>query len=452
MSRVFGTAGVRGVFNKTQTPKDVYKLVETAAFVMGKGRYGIGWDGRKTSALLGKVAISAVAAVGSDALSFGLVPTPVLAFNTRANECRLGFSITASHNPPEFSGVKMFNGEGMELEEEDEMRIERAYIVNSHKAAHKCGRVVSDPDAIGRYSESLLARFSPAKKRLKVAVDCSNGPGSLVTPRILKKLGHLVIPINAHISWRFPARPPEPTQDTLKETGRIVSGLGVDFALAHDGDADRLVILNSMGQLVSDAILPIVMFRRLERLGTIILSENSSYSVEEEAIKRGLRVVRGKIGKTFARLKKEGAVFACEPSKITDPGWGLWEDGIYGAVCFVDTVSSDPSLQGLLEVGTGWTYKQVNLPVGVRFEFLVRTALEAFKRFKIAEERRLNGLKLIFKDGSWIMFRPSGTEPKTRIYCESRDLMRVEELLQEGIRCVENSAYNLPSSALARQL
>ena len=115
--RVFGTAGVRGVFNKSQGLDQVYKLVQTGAFVLGKGRYALGWDGRKSSFVLGRAAVSGALAAGSDVVVLGLVATPVVAFGTVRNRCLAGFSVTASHNPPEFSGVKIFDATGMELDE-----------------------------------------------------------------------------------------------------------------------------------------------------------------------------------------------------------------------------------------------------------------------------------------------------------------------------------------------
>lgn len=154
---VFGTAGVRGIFNSTQTLEQVYGLVETSAFVFGKGRYGVGWDGRKSSEVLARVVCASVAAAGSDAVRFGLVPTPVVAFGTRELGCHLGFSVTASHNPPEFSGVKFFGANGMELSREEEGRIERGMVVESVKSSSKSGSIGTH-DALLPY-----VRSSPVK-------------------------------------------------------------------------------------------------------------------------------------------------------------------------------------------------------------------------------------------------------------------------------------------------
>ena len=440
MVKAFGTAGVRGIFNRTQTPEQVYRLVEAIVFASGRGRYGVGWDGRKASALLARTVVSAVTALGSDADVFGLVPTPVLAFGTRSRACVAGFSVTASHNPPEFSGVKVFNREGMELPKSDEERIERAMAVDVMKPAGRFGRILPDEEVIDEYIQAVVSRHRRASQPLRIAVDCASGPGGLVTPRILERLGHRVIPINAQVSWRFPARPPEPTAANLSDFGRMVPTLGVDFAFAHDGDADRLVMVDASGNVVPDAILTMMALRGLAlNSGTAVISENSSSAVAEEAERLGLKVKRSMVGKTFAVLVSERGVFAAQPSKIEDPKSGLWEDGINASALIASLLSEDRGALGRILQETQWRYRQTNLKSTVRLDALAARAREALRRFKVAEERDLDGLKFVLGDGSWIMFRPSGTEPITRIYCESKDPQQVDVLTQVGIQCVEAS-------------
>jgi phosphomannomutase len=440
MVKAFGTAGVRGVFNRTQTPEQVYRLVETIAFASGRGRYGVGWDGRKASALLARTVLSAINAVGSDVSVFGLVPTPVLAFGTRSRSCIAGFSVTASHNPAEFSGVKVFNRNGMELPKSDEERIERAMAVDVMKPSGKFGQLVPDEDVVDDYVHAVVSRHRRASQPLRIAVDCASGPGGLVTPEILKRLGHHVVPVNAQVSWRFPARPPEPTATNLSDFARMVPTLGVDFAFAHDGDADRLVMVDSMGNVVPDSVLTILALRGLGlNGGTAVISENSSSAVAEEALRLGLSVRRSRVGKTFAVLEAEGGVFAAEPSKVVDPKWGLWEDGINASAVVSTLLASDRGLLGRTMQEVQWRYRQTNLRSAVRMDNLHARARESFRKFRIAEERTLDGLKLVLGDGSWVMFRPSGTEPITRIYCESKDPQQLDVLTQLGVQCVEAS-------------
>lgn len=438
--KAFGTAGVRGVFNSGQTPEQVYDLALSCAFTFGKGRYAVGWDGRKSSAALSRVVAAAVAAGGSEGLLLGLVPTPVTAYGTRENKCKLGFSVTASHNPPEYSGVKVFGAKGMELSKQEEARIERAMLAGPVMQSKSLGRVDVRP-VLDSYLDSMLGRLQTVREGLRVVVDCSNGPGAFVTPKVLDALGHHVVPLNAQVSWRFPARLPEPTAQNLSDTASIVKALGADLGFAHDGDADRLVLINSDGRVLPDALTSVIVMRSLVKKGdAVILSENSSNAVEEEAVNLGARVVRSRIGKTFAEVEKEMATFATEPSKIVDPAWGMWEDGMYAAVRIADAVARDRSILLLLNAEPRWHYRQVNVTRLVDFDLLVRKAEEAFARFRLAEVRRLDGIKLVLKDRSWIMFRASGTEPKTRIYCESLDPARVEELVVVGQQVIQEAS------------
>jgi phosphomannomutase len=440
LGKAFGTAGVRGVFNRTQTPDQVYGLAETIAFVFGRGSYGIGWDGRKVSALLARTVMSAVAAVGSDVYSFGLVPTPVIAFGTRSRGCRAGFAVTASHNPPEFSGVKVYDGKGMELAKSDEERIERAMGVNVMKSGAKFGSVNDDEAVLDDYIGALVSRYEASADGLRIAVDCSNGPGALVTPRVLQSLGHKVIPFNSQISWRFPARPQEPSPANLSDFAKMVGDFSVDFGFAHDGDADRLVMVDRQGNVVPDSVMVILALRGLgASRGKVVISENTSMAVEEEARRLGFEVMRSRVGKSFAMMEEVGGVFATEPSKVVDPVWGPWEDGMNAAAMIAGVLAKKWGLLETLLEETKWRYAQVNLDVRTRVPSLVKNAKESFRRFRISEERTLDGYKLIFNDGSWVMFRPSGTEPKTRIYCESKDPQQLDVLVQIGRQCVESS-------------
>jgi len=437
---VFGTAGVRGVFNSTQTPEQVHEFVEASAFVFGKGSYGIGWDGRKSSAVLARVAAAAVAGCGSDAIRFGLVPTPVVAYGTREHDCELGFSVTASHNPAEFSGVKVFDKRGMELSRQDEGRIERGMIVDSTKSSAIPGSIWSR-EVLASYTKALVSRFSKTEGPLRLVVDCATGPASLVTPQVLTALGNKVTPINTQVSWRFSARQPEPTAETLGETATFVVGVEADLGLAHDGDGDRLVLVNSRGRILPDYITSVLALEAIGKTsGSVIISENSSFAVEEAASSMGLRVVRGRIGKTFAEIDVEGAMLATEPSKIVDPSWGMWEDGIYCAALIVDAIGRRPELRKIIDGEFEWLYRQVNLPVSVDLDKIGEQAEEYFSKFRIMERRSVDGLRIVFKDKSWVMFRSSGTEPKTRIYCEAKDELRLSELVETARSLVERLA------------
>jgi phosphomannomutase len=192
--------------------------------------------------------------------------------------------------------------------------------------------------------------------------------------------------------------------------------------------------------VVPDSVLSILSLKGLAPSGgTVAISENSSMAVEDEAKGMGLRVVRSRVGKTFAALVAEGAVFASEPSKIVDPRWGLWEDGINAAAAIAGLLSREPGLLEKVLSEVQWRYRQVNLEVSAKMRAVAPKAVEAFRKLRIVEERTLDGFKLVFADGSWVMFRASGTEPKTRVYCESKDPQVLDLLALQGAQIVESS-------------
>jgi phosphopentomutase len=334
----------------------------------------------------------------------------------------------------------VFNRKGMELPKSDEERIERAMAVEVMKPSGEFGQALPDEGVLDDYVDAVVSRHQRASQPFRIAVDCASGPGAFVTPQILKRLGHRVVAVNAQVSWRFPARPPEPTVANLSDFARMVPTLGVDFAFAHDGDADRLVMVDALGNVVPDSMLTILALRGLGLSeGTAVISENTSSAVAEEAEKLGLKVKRSRVGKTFAVLESEGGVFAAEPSKVVDPKWGLWEDGINASAIVSSLLSADRGLLGRAMQEVEWRYRQTNIRALVRMDVLAAKAREAFRRFRISEERTLDGFKLVLSDGSWVMFRPSGTEPVTRLYCESKDPQQLEALVQLGTQCVEAS-------------
>lgn len=414
----FGTAGVRGVFGETIHVSDFLKLA-LAVVMVTKGRsFVIGWDSRKTSALIGHCIMSVPQALGREAIVVGMVPTPVVAFTTRETKSAAGFSVTASHNTPEFAGMKVFGSDGMELQRDMERSIEDSFGRMegiSLKFDSKCYM----SDGIKKYIEKLIDFFGHPARKLRVLIDCANGPGALITPVVLSRLGHEVITLNCQTSWRFPARNPEPTPLNLEDVSKIAKSLRPDVAFAHDGDADRLVLIGSSGEVLPHSVGSILLLQSLElNKGTVVLSENMSNAVEEVAVKMGLRVERAKIGKTFVNLRGN-AILAMEPSKAAFRPWGYWEDGIFAAIAISKLVASRSSIINEVATNLKWKYSQIDVMSSVDIRQLKEIVFKLLSKQKIARISELDGAKFILDDGSWIMVRKSGTEPKVRIYYES---------------------------------
>jgi phosphomannomutase len=374
----FGTAGIRGVFGLEVSMREAIAVCYAVNELVGVGRFGLGYDSRKSSFILSTCACAAMNWYGSDVDNYGMIPTPVLAFNIKENKLHAGFSVTASHNPPEYAGVKVFGTEGIEFSIEEEQKLEAliqksAEFVRRESDCSQYGTTYENEEAIWSYREAVLRMAGPTKKVFKILVDCANGTSGNVTPGILSELGHRVVTVNAHPTAMFPGRLPEPMLETLGEVAELTRRIGADYAIAHDGDADRLVMVDDKGNVVPDYALAALILRTTiekSKHGTVIISLNSSKALERVAAESGCRVVRSRIGKTFQELYKRKGIFACEPSKIVDPKWGYWEDGIAAGIMLSQYLSQrNLSLGEALSFVPKYYNYQKNIPTATYVDY-----------------------------------------------------------------------------------
>ena len=446
----FGTAGIRGIYGQEVSIREAIAVCFAVNELMGRGKFGVGYDSRRTSSILAGAACSAMNWYGSDVEDYGMIPTPVLAFNIKSNKLHAGFSVTASHNPPEYAGVKVFGTDGIEFSLEAEHKIEELLqksegYMKEESDISSFGSTQENEEAIYSYRDAVLARAPETKRRFKILVDCANGTSGNVTPPMLFALGHQVVTVNAHPSGNFPGRLPEPMAETLGEVSKLSAAIGADYTIAHDGDADRLVMIDEKGRIVPDYALACLLLKMVlgkSKGGTVIISLNSSSALEEVAKKLGCRVQRSRLGKTFEELYKKKGAFASEPSKIVDPRWGYWEDGIYASIMVTQYLSQNNLTlgQALESIPIYFNY-QKNLPIFAPLDYSVLSSLvtENYSG-RIDRIEDIDGIKVYFKDNdSWIMLRSSGTEKKVRVYVESSKEDEARRLLEEGIGLVQKT-------------
>ena len=430
----FGTSGIRGVFAEQIRVNDVLDLASAVTEVLGNGRYVIGNDTRRSCDLLARAIVAGLCYNGNDVGYLGVVPTPVLAYTTWKGNYKTGFSITASHNPPQFAGIKLFDDNGMGFEVSKERAIEM-HLTNS-KFSTNPSMFNNDELAINNYTSEVTKSVPDTSKKLKILVECANGAASDITASILEELGHDVISLNCHKSHLFLGRGPEPIRVNLLQVIELTKSLGVDLAIVHDGDADRLVLITRDGILVPDYALSYMMLDILlaGRKGDVVISINTSNQVERLALMNGCRVTRYRLGKTYEELRRRDGVYGTEPSKVVDPTWGYWEDGIYTAVTLVQYISSKGiTLEQMLGDVPKTFYNQVNLEVQKYNYSEVKTkALNRFRGKGILEIQEIDGLRIVFKNNSWILFRSSGTEQKVRVYSESTLEKESLQLIEDG--------------------
>jgi phosphomannomutase len=415
-----------------------------------EGQVIIGSDYRTTSAELKAALLGGLLGGGVNVLDAGILPTPVLAFGIRAVGANAGIMVTASHNPPEDNGMKCYSHEGREYVPEEEQILEQIIAQRQFAdvAWDRVGTQVAAPDLVDIYTQRILDRVGSLQRKLRVVVDCANGTTYNLTPLILSKLGCEVISLNAHPDGRFPGRPAEPSPEHLVTTCRFVRSMKADLGIAHDGDGDRLAVIDEKGRYVNnDTVL--AFFARLllaeKGPGRIITSVDTSSRIYIVARSSGGTVERTKLGKTHALLDEENRTsvrLCCEPWKIIDPAWGFWGDAVYAACRLVQALDQTKGAVSSLFRGIPENPQK-------RFFFRCPDELKGIAMTKIAqalttqrdvsEVWTFDGVRVNFSDESWILVRKSGTEGKIRIYCEGRSPKRLKQLVSKSSSLVRGA-------------
>jgi len=445
--RLFGTSGIRGVANLEVGPSLAYKVGLSLADRLGEGRVVVGYDTRTSSQMLSSAIVSGVCSGGLDATVLGMIPTPTLAYLSKALHAKAGAMITASHNPREYNGIKLFTGEGIAYGRTLQRQIEQAVSSEKSRIVHwKCIGEIEFLDESGRYVKMITDNVV-LEKRWDVVVDPGCGAASLIAPEVLRLLGCKVVSVNAQVDGAFPGRSPEPSPENLVELSKMVRVLKADVGIAYDGDADRVAFIDEKGEFIEqDRALGAFAGHALKkRKGTIVVPVDTSLSVEETVRQSGGRLIRTNVGDVYVAnaVEKYGAVFGGEPcgAWIT-PEFHLCPDGILHSALFLKALeeSGEKPSQFVLRVPK---YHLLRRKVACPEEFKQKAMAEIERKLskclsKSSRLIRVDGLGFQVEHG-WVLIRPSGTEPILRVTSEAASPKSAEKLLKITASIVESS-------------
>lgn len=428
--RIFGSSGVRGVVNTEMTP-ELAARIGMAVGGLAKEAV-IGRDARTSNDMVHAAVSSGLMACGCEVYDAGFVTTPTLAEAARDLDC--GVMLTASHNPPEYAGVKLWNPDGMGFGVDQSRHIED--IISEGKYSLKPWNLVgtshSFPDAVDRHIDRIMSDVGAAS--LKVVVDCANGPATTITPLVLQQMGCKVVTVNSNRDGHFPGRMPEPTDENIGDLKRAVVTMEADLGIAHDGDADRMVAVDDKGQTLSGDELLAVFASRFAK-DRIVVTVDASMAVDDYV---DADIIRTKVGDVFVseEVEKSGADFGGEPSGTwIFPDQTYCPDGILAAARIVE-IAAERSLSELRQE----IPKYPTLRSAVSFDPSRKDGVLEMLRIEMSSVEcqdlvTLDGFRHQFEDG-WTLVRPSGTEPKIRIMAEARDSAHAEKLLEAMTKIV----------------
>jgi len=246
MKRLFGTNGVRGITNESMNAELALKLGKAIGTYF-QGNIIVATDTRTSNEMLKNAVIAGLVATGCNVFDAKIAPSPTLQYYVKHSDADAGVIITASHNPPEFNGIKVIDADGIELSRNKEKEIEKIYFNERFKLAawNELGKVY-DIDILDFYIEGILEKVDVEKIKsndFKVIVDCGNGAACYTMPYLVSQMAD-VISLNAQPDGNFPGRKPEPTEENIKDLMRTVKAVNADLGVAYDGDADRAVFVD----------------------------------------------------------------------------------------------------------------------------------------------------------------------------------------------------------------
>jgi len=444
---LFGTNGVRGILGETLTLGGVHDIAMAIAAHVGRGPVLVGRDGRDTSGPISLMVRSSLAYAGVDCADAGLVPTPCLQLAVRDLGYAAGIMATASHNPPEYGGIKLVMADGIEASSEDTAAVERIHAARPWSASPPSppwGAESAESRARGAYGAGVSARVDAgaiARAGLRIVLDVGNGAQATAAEGVLSGMCDVTC-INAEVDAAFPGRGPEPRPDNLSGLSAAVRDSGADIGVAFDGDGDRSMVCDERGRVLSgdESALLLADYLLSRNAGSeVVTPVNSGDAIEEVAARTGSRVVRTRVGSvTVSReMARRGALAGFEENGGFMYGPHLpVRDGCMTAALALESLalSRRPLSEAAAALPKSLTAKaSVRCPEGA-----AAPALEALARAHPGADTR-DGVKVRLGPRRWAMARKSGTEPIIRIYAESDSAAGLEALLAEYSREVADA-------------
>lgn len=439
MGRLFGTDGVRGIANTELTCEIAMQIGRAVAAVLSDGSrrrpvFVIGSDTRASSEMLGNAITAGLCSVGADVIQLGVVPTPAVAYLVMKYKADAGVMISASHNPAEFNGIKIFGGNGFKLPDMLEERIEA--IVLDHAITPELptggavGRVTYATDAVESYIRHVKSSVHHSLHGLNIALDCANGSASTTAKQIFEGLGAKVSIINASPDGTNINKNCGSTH--LRALSEYVVENNLDCGVAFDGDADRCLCIDEKGNEIDGDMIMAICALDLKKRGklngnAVVGTIMSNFGFGKFCEENDLRFVATKVGDRYVleEMLLEDYSFGGEQSgHVIFRDFATTGDGQLTATQLLCHMKCENKpLSELASVMTRYPQTMVNLRVSAEGKIAFFTDKEVNDKISEAKEK--------LGQSGRIVVRPSGTEPLIRVMVEGMDLSEIEEIAND---------------------
>jgi phosphoglucosamine mutase len=434
LTRLFGTDGVRGIANQDLSPELAFKLGQAGARLLGskerKGSIVVGKDTRISGDLLEAALVAGICSAGVDALRVGVLPTPAIAYLTKALGANSGVVISASHNPADYNGIKFFDAKGFKLPDglEDRIEVFTKEEMPDRLCGARVGISVEIQNAAQKYIDHLMGTIPGDLSGFSIALDCANGAAFEVAPAVFREMGASVLefgvkPDGLNINYECGSTNPQYVQE-------IVKTHKVDVGLSFDGDADRVIAVDECGEEVDgDFIMAVcaVYLKGLNRLpkSSLVTTVMTNMGFDLAMEKNGIHVIKTKVGDRYVleEMVAKGIVVGGEQSgHVIFLDHTTTGDGLVTAIQLLNVIRD--SGKPLSELGRVMKrLPQILLNVEVPRVQHLKDASKVWSEVEAAQ-KRLEGR-------GRILVRPSGTEPLVRVMVESDSQKEADEIAHQ---------------------
>ena len=441
MAKFFGTNGIRGIFSEDFTLEFVHDMTLAIGTYFEKGPILIGYDGRESSPIICKIISSTLNSIGIDCNVAGIVPTPCLEFAVKALGYSGGIMITASHNPPQYNGIKPAGKDGVEISREDELVIEDIYFKKSWITnPEKWGVTGEETRAIDTYLKGIISQIDSKlieSKSFKVVLDLGNGAQAVTAPDFCKMINCEAILVNETIDGMFPGRGSEPTPQNLSVLSKTVLENKANLGIAFDGDGDRSIFCDNLGNILTGDKSALVLIQHILNKNPnslVVTCLNSGLNTEVLAEKYNSKVIRTKVGSVEVSrkmLSTDALIGFEENGGFMFGTHNQVRDGCMSLALMLDLLANiDNSLSDeISKLPSSFTTKDKMKCSSDDVDKIISSLKEEFPESDISD-----GIKIIIDSKNWVMIRPSGTEPIIRIYAESENQEKLDALMIEFLQ------------------
>ena len=454
---LFGPGGVRAVVNRDLTPEVALDLGRAVGLTLG-GTVALATDARDSARMVRSAMVSGLMAVGTDVVDLGMVPTPALQYYVRTHPgISGGVMVTASHNPPEYNGMKLILEDGMEATTEDEAELGSSYAMEGRDADWDgVGRIRTEEGSISDYIDAVVSKVDADAIReagLRVCVDCACGAASFSTPLLLKRLGVSTVTIGCD-PVASPHRESDPTEENLAILMDLVSSSGADLGVAHDGDGGRAVFVDGTGRFLNGSVSGAIVARSIlaENKGKVVTPISTSKLLEDVVTESGGLVKYTEVlsHQVVRKMQENLAVFGVEEhGGMVFPQMQMCRDGGMALAKMLEIVAKNGPLADMVSKLPSYSTRKVKVPCPDEFKVPVMDRLHRDVEAAGSRTDVTDGIKVLLNDG-WVLVRASTTEPCIRVYSESTDAGTAERILSEYSRMVKDLVRGLTDASRAQ--